>query len=220
MNGFRLAAIAGLVFLLLVAGLLLFKNQVFHVLGSYLIVQDKAAAYAVAPAGIVHVVAGEDYRTDFAIDLYLQGLAQTIFFTGGVCQQHGYDHSEHGRQLAQARGIPLEAVASDSAPVMSTYDEAVLLKKYIDENQLPVQSVIVVSDPFHMRRARWTYERVLGDGIRVLMAPVPFERLPFADQWWSDRDAQRYIVNEYTKLVYYFLRYQLSWNWLARFDTE
>ncbi len=103
---------------------------------------------------------------------------------------------------------------------MSTYDEAILLKKYIDDNQLPVQSVLVVSDPFHMRRARWTYERVLGNDIKVLMAPVPFERLVYKNDWWTDPAAQRYILDEYTKMFYYFLRYQLSWKWLARFDTE
>jgi len=216
LSGFtRLLVIAGLVVLTIAVSMLLFKDQVFHGIGGYLLVEDEFS-----PVDILHVVAGEDYRTDYAIDLYQQGLANTLFFTGGICQHHGYDHSEHGMQLSLARDVPQEALASDSTPVMSTYDEAVLLKKYIDENQLPKKSVLVVSDPFHMRRAHWTYERVLGDGIKVLMAPVPFKRLSYKDDWWTDPGAQRYILDEYTKMVYYFLRYQLSWKWLARFDTE
>ncbi len=216
LSGFtRLLVIAGLILLTLAFSMILFKEQIFHGIGSFLVIEDD-----LAPADIVHVVAGEDYRTEYAIDLFQQGQAGKIFFTGGVCQHHGYDHSEHGRQLANERGVPEDALASDSTPVMSTYDEAILLKKYIEENHLPVQSVLVVSDPFHMRRARWTYQRVLGNGIKVLMAPVPFERLSFKKDWWTDPAAQRYILDEYTKMVYYILRYQLSWKWLARFDTE
>jgi uncharacterized SAM-binding protein YcdF (DUF218 family) len=216
LSGFtRMLVIAGLIILTIAFSLLLFKEQVFHGIGNYLVIQDN-----LSPADIVHVVAGEDYRTVYAIDLYQQGLAKQIFFTGGVCQYHGYDHSEHGMQLARAQAVPQEALASDSTPVKSTYDEAVLLKAYLDQNPQPGRSVIVVSDPFHMRRARWTYQRVLGDEVKVMMAPVPFDRLNYRSDWWKDPAAQRYILDEYTKGIYYFLRYQLSWNWLARFDTE
>jgi len=211
--------IGGLIILTLSFSLLLCKDQVFHGLGNFLVVQDE-----LSPADILHVVAGEDYRTDYAIDLYQQGLSKTIFFTGGTCKYHGYDHSEHGMQLARARGVSQDALAADSTPVKSTYDEAVLLKKYIDENQLPVKSIIVVSDPFHMRRARWTYQRVLGQGIQVLMAPVPFEQTPLHEKWWEDSESKAYVISEYGKFVYYIGRYWLNWGplerWLASFDKE
>ncbi len=104
MSGFtKILVITGLVILTIAFSMLLFKEQVFHGIGSFLVVQDD-----LSPSDILHVVAGEDYRTDYAIDLYQQGLANTIFFTGGICQHHGYDHAEHGMELARAGDVPQE----------------------------------------------------------------------------------------------------------------
>jgi len=49
------------------------------------------------PADAIHVIAGEDYRTDYAIQLYKQGYGKTLFFTGGWCETQGYHHGEHAR---------------------------------------------------------------------------------------------------------------------------
>ena len=85
-------------------------------------------------------------------------------------------------------------------------------------------SPIVVSDPFHMRRARWTYKRVLGDNIEVQMAPVPFEMTSYRRRWWTDQASRIYVQDEYKKVVYYILRYQISRgkfrDWLASKDRE
>src|SRR6185369_3491184 len=60
--------------------LFLFREQWLIAIGNFLIVDDK-----LHPADVIHVIAGDDYRTDYAIQLYKQGYAKTIFFTGGWC---------------------------------------------------------------------------------------------------------------------------------------
>ncbi len=126
------------------------------------------------------------------------------------------------RSLAAA--VPLQAIAFDDLSVTSTYMEAERLKEWIDRSPRPIRSVIVVSDPFHMRRASWIYRWVLGDKIRVQMAPVPFERTPFQRAWWKDPGSRAYVRDEYKKLAYNLVRYRLSTGkfqaWLASFDTE
>jgi len=77
---------------------------------------------------VIHVIAGDDYRTEYAIQLYKQGYAQSIYFTGGWCKFHNYFHGEHGLQLALERGVPREAIIYDDSPVLSTYDETLLVK--------------------------------------------------------------------------------------------
>ena len=108
--------------------------------------------------------------------------------------------------------------------VTSTYSEVEELKTWIDQSPTPIRSVMVVSDPFHMRRARWTAWQVLGKDIQILMAPVPFEHTPYQRRWWEDEASSRYVKEEYQKTIYYILRYQLSWGrmreWLASLDTE
>jgi hypothetical protein len=75
-----------------------------------------------------------------------------------------------------------------------------------------------------MRRARWTYRQVLGDGFEVLMAPVPFELSPHKRRWWTDADTRAMVKEEYAKILYYYARYRYSWgfakDWLASLDRS
>lgn len=95
-------------------------------IGNFLIVQD-----TLKPADVIHVIAGEDYRTDYAFQLYEQGYGKTVFFTGGWCDIHLYEHGARARDKALAQGLSLEAIASDDSAVMSTYMEAERLKEWI-----------------------------------------------------------------------------------------
>ncbi len=199
--------------------LVVLREEWLSLIGSYLTVQDN-----LQPADVIHVIAGDDYRTDYAIQLYKQGEVPVIFYTGGWCTTHGYYHGQHGMELSIAAGVPADAIAMDDTAVTSTYAEAERLKEWIDHSPRPIRSVIVVGDPFQMRRARWIYRWVLGDQIRVQMAPVPFGQTPYQRAWWTDPASASYVRDEYGKLAYNLLRYRLSsgkfQEWLASFDTE
>jgi uncharacterized SAM-binding protein YcdF (DUF218 family) len=209
--------VAGVVFLSLV--LVIFREQWLMMIGKYLVVKDE-----LQPADVIHVIAGEDYRTDYAIELYQNGTADTLFYTGGWCTTHHYYHGEHGRERSMAAGVSSDAIAFDDTSVTSTYMEAARLKEWIDHSPRPIRSVIVVSDPFHMRRISWIYRWVLGDKIRIQLAPVPFDRTPYQQAWWRDPQSRTNVRDEYVKLLYNLLRYRLSSGrfrqWLASLDTE
>lgn len=204
---------------LLWMALFLIHERILLAIGDFLVVQDE-----LQPADVIHVISGPDDRTDYAIQLYQQGYAGRIFFTGGWCTFHNYYHGQHGQQRALEQGLPPEAVAFDDTQVKSTYDEVVRLKEFIAHSQQPVGSVIVVSDPFHMRRARWTYRQVLGDEISIQMAPVPFDSSPYQRRWWTDEATRQYVKTEYLKMAYYYARYQLGvgalGKWLAALDRD
>jgi uncharacterized SAM-binding protein YcdF (DUF218 family) len=216
LTALRLAAGIGL---LALAGGFLFRERILLAIGDFLIIED-----ALQPADVIHMIAGEDYRVEHAIALYKQGYGKILFFTGGWCEYHHHFHGQHASALALAAGVPSEAIAIDDSVVTSTYDEAERLKALIDLNHTPIRSVIVVSDPFHMRRARWTYQHVLGKDVQVWMAPVAFEETPFNKYWWIDSDSNNFVRGEYLKFIYYITRYQLSWgwmeDWLAQLDRD
>jgi uncharacterized SAM-binding protein YcdF (DUF218 family) len=204
---------------LLIAALYLTHERILLAMGDFLVVRD-----TLEPADVIHVIAGEDHRTDYAIHIYQQGYGSLIFFTGGWCSFHHLYHGQHGRERALEQGIPTQAIAVDEAQVSSTYSEIVRLKDFINQRKVAVQSVIVVSDPHHMRRAKWAYKRVLGEKVKLEMAPVPFELSPYKQRWWTDEASERMVKDEYIKFVYYYARYQFSWGslkqWLASLDTD
>jgi uncharacterized SAM-binding protein YcdF (DUF218 family) len=201
------------------AALFVFRDRWRLGLGDFLVVQSD-----LHPAEVIHVIAGDDYRTDYAIRLAQQGYGKMLFFTGGWCETHHYHHGLHAEARALAQGLSRQSIAYDDAIVTSTYLEAERLKEWLAHSPIPVHSVIVVSDPFHMRRSRWAYRRVLGRGVEVQMAPVPFERTPLRRRWWTDPASRQYVWDEYKKLLYYHLRYQISRGkfrrWLASMDRE
>ncbi len=206
---------------LILSGAVLFlaREPILSAFGDFLVVRDD-----LHPADVIHVIAGADYRTDYAIQLYRRGYGTQIFFTGGWCIFHNLYHGQHGRDLALEQGVPPEAIAIDDTSVTSTYSEALRLKEFIANSLVPIHSVIVVSDPFHMQRARWTYRHVLGDEISLQMAPVPFELTPYQRRWWIDEASRQYVVNEYRKMAYYYVRYQLDptplREWLVSLDQD
>jgi len=199
--------------------LVLFREPWLMFIGDFLVIQD-----TLRPADVIHAIAGQDYRTDYAIQLYEQGFGRTLFFTGGWCEIHQYNHGEHAEEMSLEQGVPLNAIAFNDSKVISTYMEAEKLKEWIERSPHPVWSVIVVSDPFHMRRARWTYRKVFGNSIEIQIAPVPFDLTPYQRTWWKDQESRKNVREEYSKLIYYLFRYQYSWgffkDWLVSLDTE
>ena len=207
------------VILILSATLFLIHGAILSAVGDFLVVQDK-----LQPADVIHVIAGPDEQTDYAIQLYREGYGKRIFFTGGWCPFHKLWHGQHGRERALQSGIPSKAIAIDDSPVTSTYAEVMRLREFIDHSEALIQSVIGVSDPYHMRRACWTYRQVLGDKVALCMAPVPFELSPYKRRWWTDMGSRRMVKDEYMKIVYYYARYRFSrgWlkDWLASLDRD
>jgi uncharacterized SAM-binding protein YcdF (DUF218 family) len=217
----RIAAIALLVAMLVVASVVAGRYFLLPALGSMLVVSDD-----LHHADVIHVLAMSDERIIHGTNLYRLGYADRIFFTGGWCSCIQDTSANHGAKLAMARGVPAQAIstAKDDGGSEGTYDEAVRLRQLIAASPTPIRSVIVVSDPYHMRRAQWTFRWVLGDTFDIQMAPTP--RVPNASdgRWWSDPQSRNMVLQEYEKLVYYFLRYRLGWqplsNWLAGFDPD
>lgn len=218
MHPLRIAIASIALVAILAAGFLyIFREPVLQTIGDFLIVQDK-----LSPADVIHVISGENYRAEYGIQLYSRGYGKVLFFTGGWCPYHNINHAQQSKGMALAQGVSSNAIVTDEAEIDSTYAEAIRLKEWIDLQPQPVNAIMVVSDPHHMRRARWTYKRIFGDEVKIIMAPVPFEMSMHQRQWWKDEASKRMIRDEYLKFGFYLARYQLSRgklrDWLANFD--
>lgn len=210
-----------LIALLISISLILFytHHQILQAIGDYLVINDK-----IQPSDIIHVIAGEDHRTNYAITLYQKGYGKKLFFTGGFCQIHMVYHGIKAKQKAISRGIPPKAIVIDNSKVKSTYEEILRLKTYISQFNCFKTSVIVVTDPHHTRRTRWAYRNIFANGVRIRMAPVPLYLTPYKQAWWAHEKTRRFVKDEYLKILYYYARYKFSRGhlkkWLASLDNE
>ena len=67
-----------------------------------------------------------------------------------------------------------------------------------------IHSVTVISDPYHMRRVRWSFDRLLPAKIkrRVYVSTTPNGSEGF---WWDNKESRRYVLDEVPKLIYYWI---------------
>ena len=98
-------------------------------------------------------------------------------------------------------GIPGDSVPL-LVPSASTFTDAHRIREYVATHG--ISRILVVTDPYHTRRARWMLGRVLGDsGVEIRMVPSDVPGTD-PDRWWQDESQFLWVYTEYLKLAYYF----------------
>jgi uncharacterized SAM-binding protein YcdF (DUF218 family) len=114
---------------------------------------------------------------------------------------------ERSRDEIRRAGVPDDKISVIMDPIRSTYDEAVVLKKFAEANHL--SSLLVVTSAFHSRRAFWTFSRVFeGSGKLIGIDPAELRiESPAAATWWLHSLGWELVPKEYVKLLVYWFRY-------------
>lgn len=89
-------------------------------------------------------------RINHGIYLYNKGIADKILFTGGLGKGQSQTESEVAKKFALTKGIPNSAIIIEERST-STYGNFKESKQLMDS--LGLKTALVVSDPFHMKRA-------------------------------------------------------------------
>mgnify|MGYP003812976923 CR=1 FL=1 len=102
-----------------------------------------------------------------------------------------------------------DAVIMNALQAPGSWGEALTVRQRMLAQGL--RSVIVVSDPPHMLRLRYTWGSILrGTGLDyTLVATTP----PWWPgwRWWRNPGASDFVGNEVLKLGYYVVRYRFGW---------
>jgi uncharacterized SAM-binding protein YcdF (DUF218 family) len=198
------------------------KRTLLWILLSFVLVGAVAAAvlaYAVTRAGYwleapgqvpkradaIVILGGDDGdRALRALALYREGFAPTIVLTGLERGSAAPPHTLTWRaEFLAARGVPKSALRFE-VESRNSYTEATNVLELMRKTGW--RSVIVVSDPPHMRRLAWTWERIFkGSGLNYVLVPsTPTWWYP--GDWWHDEQAGSFVIMEYIKLGYYMAK--------------
>lgn len=90
-------------------------------------------------------------RLDRAVDLYYQHKAPKIILTGGVGQGERVSEAQVGRSYLMQKGIESEALLQENTGT-TTWESLNNVTSITKENY--IQTIIVVSDGFHLLRAK------------------------------------------------------------------
>lgn len=153
-------------------------------------------------------------RTEWAARLYKEGRAPLIILTndniqGGwsVAEQRNLMFIEIAAAELQRKGVPAEKIERIPEIASGTYEEATLAREYAIARNL--RSILVVTSPYHSRRALQTWRRVFeGSGIEIgLDAPPPGIQSPSPATWWLHSLGWEMVPGEYVKMIYYKIKY-------------
>jgi uncharacterized SAM-binding protein YcdF (DUF218 family) len=90
-------------------------------------------------------------RLDHALQLYDDGIAPRLIFTGGVGVGDTVSEAEVSRRYAMRAGVPDSAIFTEKAG-LSTVESMNAVAELMGEADL--RTAVLVSDPFHMLRLR------------------------------------------------------------------
>jgi len=170
-----------------------------------------------ARADVLVVLSGAsvyDERVRHGIALLQEGRARAIVLTNDGLRgrwsrrrQANLTSVERAKDALLDAGVPEQQLIVLKSRVNSTYDEATAVRSFA--GSAGITSVLVVTSPYHSRRALWVFRRVLEPaGVRVgIDSPLPGEQSPRPGAWWLSRVGWHSVAVEYVKLVYYRIKH-------------
>jgi uncharacterized SAM-binding protein YcdF (DUF218 family) len=200
----RRRTVQGLV-AVVVAYLLIFQTPLIWWLASPLQVSaapQPADAIVVFAGGVGESgQAGGGYqeRVAAAVDLYRAGHASHIVLSSGF--RFVFQEAEVMKNLAVANGVPADAILLEEAAT-NTRENVVLTGAILRERGW--KHILLVSSPYHMKRALLTWRRSAPD-VAVVPTPVAQSQFYFHERGPS-LEQIRGIVHEYAAIVAYWWR--------------
>ncbi len=191
-----------IVFIIFAALLYFGHGFILEKAGRYLYCKDE-----LKPADVIVVLAGEETeRVEYGAKLFKEGWARKdrMILTGGPLVWK-YTWASLMREHAEYLGIPKNAIfLADKS--RTTEEDARYTKEILDK--YGYKSFILVTSPYHSRRAARIFRGIIGDKINIISAPAE-ESWFKSDEWWKRRRDRARVFDEYSKFL-----------WLLIFDLK
>lgn len=117
-----------------------------------------------------------------AAELYLEGWAQFLIFSGGLGNftlgMWNEKEADKFAAIAVSMGIPKESILIENQST-NTGENILFTRKLLAQNNLDPQSFIVVQKPYMERRSYATFKKHWPDKKLIVTSPqIPFEEYP------------------------------------------
>lgn len=191
--------IKGLVAFVIILGLLYIGHGfILEKAGRYLYYKDE-----MKPADVIVILAGEETeRVEYGVKLFKEGWARKdrIILAGGPLIWK-YTWASLMKEHAIFLGVPKNAILLEDES--RTTEEDVRFTQEI-LNKYGYKSCILVTSPYHSRRATRIFRKIMGDKIILISAPAEKSWFSF-DEWWKRRRDRAMVLNEYSKFMWLWI---------------
>lgn len=161
---------------------------------------------APAKAEAIVVLGNDPTRALAGADLFKAGYAPRVLLSVPYreprfkyLEQEGISYpwfEVASRTILRNRGVPENAIATFGNELRSTAAEA----KVLASLEPRLASLLVVTSPYHVRRARIILRDALP-GVELKVVASTYEKLP--ERWWTEQASARNVMLELAKLAFY-----------------
>jgi len=151
-----------------------------------------------AKADAIVAISGDTgARVETAIALWKEGYARVLIFSGGSSDPASVASAELMKRTAVAAGVPATAIVVEGTSA-TTEENAQRVAELMQTRGL--RSAILVTSPYHQRRAAMLFEREFG------RASLSFRNHPADDPdwdasfWWTREPSRSLTLVELAKL--------------------
>lgn len=158
----------------------------FMNIGSWLSTADelkKADVIVSLEGGVARIIKG-------AL-LFHEGLAERVLVT---------TDASYRQMLAQK--ISPEQILKADWSAQSTYQEGLQIKALLAGAKYT--SALIVTDPFHLYRIKWTLRHIIPDG-SIKFSYISSDAKEYQGFWWSNPNSRLFVLSELPKIVYYWV---------------
>jgi len=155
------------------------------------------------PADVIVVLAGEqEERVIYGVKLFKDDWSRKdrIILAGGPLVWK-YTWASLMKEQAVSLGIPGNKILLEDKS-RSTEEDALYTKEILQKNGF--KSIILVTSPYHSRRASLIFKKVLGGEFKIISAPVEDSWFKINDWWKRSRDRSA-VLNEFSKYLYLWI---------------
>ena len=154
------------------------------------------------PVDAVVAISGGDTqaRTAEAINLYKNGWADWIVFSGAAADKTGPSNAEAMMHQAINAGVATSSILLDETSETTQENAANTTNLFVKNN---INSVIVVTSSYHQRRAGLEFGKRAGSEIRIVNHPVKSDN-QWNGWWWTTPTGWWLAVSEIVKITVFY----------------
>lgn len=196
------------------AGVAVFLVAILIAIPTYLSPDDLKRCEATPQVGtceaadaIVAVSGGDTIaRTDEAIKLYQNGWAPLLIFSGAAADESGPSNALAMKRYAIENGVPEESILIEEFS-QTTAENAVNTSLFIKNRH--IDRIVLVTSPYHQRRASLEFQVRLGVGVKILNHPTQSDT-QWGDTWWLSVYGWQIALGELGKIIVFFVNRGVS----------
>lgn len=148
---------------------------------------------------IVAISGGEtEARTAEAVKLYRDGWGANIIFSGAAADPNAPSNAQAMATAAMVAGVPSAAITLDEVATNTRQNAAGVGEIVRTKN---FHSIILVTSPYHQRRANIAFKRVLGANFTIINRSS-YDAQWRRSHWWATPQSRALTLAELQKVAY------------------